>query len=299
MLTLLQKVFLGGEFHFSEITCFFFFFQQSVTLYIQMELCDRSLKEWLQNRNDTCKTEEEFLTYQDINMTIFQQILKGVDFIHSQGIIHRDIKPRNIFLIETDMGIHVKIGDFGLATDEVATSPVIEEPNLPHIGSSGKLTRSASNASDHTSGVGTSTYAAPEQLKGSLYNTKSDIYSLGVVLYELFMQFNTESERIRKLEDLRRELIDEKIYEYWQAQARCIKQMTQYDPECRPSIKDLLIGELFLSKDQIIEDLKAKNISQQLEIDKLKKQLAERERTIDELTSSVNRYVVTHANDGL
>ncbi|KAL8175510.1 UNVERIFIED_CONTAM: hypothetical protein K2H54_026928 [Gekko kuhli] len=68
-------------------------------LHIQMQLCETSLWEWITNRNKTCpRTEEPTDPYQhvDVNWTlkIFQELLKGVYYIHSMGILHRDIKRR-------------------------------------------------------------------------------------------------------------------------------------------------------------------------------------------------------------
>jgi serine/threonine protein kinase len=90
---------------------------------------------------------------------IAADIARGLERAHGQGIIHRDIKPANIFI--TDDGI-VKILDFGLAK----------------LASQSSLTRTGSTP-------GTAFYMSPEQLKGEKADSRTDIWSLGVVLYEM------------------------------------------------------------------------------------------------------------------
>ncbi|XP_060557024.1 eukaryotic translation initiation factor 2-alpha kinase 1-like [Ruditapes philippinarum] len=257
--------------------------QKTVTLYIQMELCSLTLKEWMQNRNETCHSEKDLIPYTDRNMIIFRQILKAVEYIHSQGVIHRDLKPRNIFLQEE--GLHVKVGDFGLATDDVVTSPVNDTSFSTLNLATSRLVRTGSILSDHTTGVGTSTYAAPEQLKGSGYNTKCDIYSLGVILFELFQSYGTEMERYRSLSDLRKGIIPDEVFQNWPVQTRYIELMTSENPEVRPSTKSMLSGELFLTKEQVIDDMR-------IEIDRLRKQLVEKDKMIAEKDSTIAKLLV-------
>ena len=92
------------------------------------------------------------------------EITAALEHAHARRIIHRDIKPGNILITEDD---HVKVIDFGLAR------AVHEQP-----GESGTIT--GPNAF-----VGTLAYAAPELLSGGAASTRSDVYSLGVVLYEM------------------------------------------------------------------------------------------------------------------
>ncbi|MBF0466873.1 MAG: serine/threonine protein kinase, partial [Nitrospirae bacterium] len=89
----------------------------------------------------------------------FKQILDGVGFAHSQGIIHRDIKPANV-IVDNDGTI--KIMDFGIAKGQ-------DDAHLTKTGTS----------------MGTLRYMAPEQVRGEKVGVHSDVYSLGMTLYEM------------------------------------------------------------------------------------------------------------------
>ncbi|XP_036922455.1 interferon-induced, double-stranded RNA-activated protein kinase isoform X2 [Sturnira hondurensis] len=76
-------------------------------LFIQMEFCDKgTLERWIDDRRGMGADK-------DLSLELFEQIVKGVNYIHSKGLIHRDLKPSNIFLVDTKQ---IKIGDFGLVT---------------------------------------------------------------------------------------------------------------------------------------------------------------------------------------
>jgi serine/threonine protein kinase len=92
---------------------------------------------------------------------LFIQILSGVEYAHNQNIIHRDIKPSNIII--TKQG-HVKILDFGIA--KLLNS---ENHNLTKAGSR----------------LGTALFMSPEQVKGGTVDIRTDIYSLGVTLFQM------------------------------------------------------------------------------------------------------------------
>ncbi len=95
-------------------------------------------------------------------LDIFAQVCRAVKYIHSQGIIHRDLKPGNIMI--TDDGEVVKIMDFGLA----------------------KLIDVSVNLTQTGSIMGTAAYMSPEQARGLEVDSRSDLYSLGIILYEVF-----------------------------------------------------------------------------------------------------------------
>jgi serine/threonine protein kinase len=106
-------------------------------------------------------------------LSLFLQIAQGVQHVHTQGLIHRDLKPNNCFI--DDVGA-LKVGDFGLSRESGEnrdeSNPVIDDNQMEVAG-------------DITAGVGTRSYASPEQMEGSDYDSSTDVFSLGIILFEL------------------------------------------------------------------------------------------------------------------
>jgi len=99
-------------------------------------------------------------------LPIFAQVASGLAHAHAQGVMHRDIKPNNIMLV-VENGVHdiVKIVDFGIAKSLAGTDAVT-------------LTRAGE-------ALGSPVYMSPEQCSGGAIDHRTDIYSLGCVMYEL------------------------------------------------------------------------------------------------------------------
>jgi len=96
---------------------------------------------------------------------IVQQVLSGLAHAHGQGIVHRDVKPANIVLVEvTGTGDHARILDFGLAK-------LLDAPGV--------------SWSTAQTAVGTPSYMSPEQARGEEADARADQYAVGVMLYEL------------------------------------------------------------------------------------------------------------------
>uniref|UniRef100_A0A8C3TLN9 Serine/threonine-protein kinase Nek2 n=1 Tax=Catharus ustulatus TaxID=91951 RepID=A0A8C3TLN9_CATUS len=189
--------------------------RSSTTLYIVMEYCDGGD---LASLIAKCAKERHFLD-ESFVLKVLAQLTLALKECHRRSdggvTVHRDLKPANVFL---DGKQNVKLGDFGLARI------------LHH------------DTSFATTFVGTPYYMSPEQMNYMSYNEKSDIWSLGCLMYELCalsppFTASNQKELAEKIKEGRYRRIP---YRYSDELNDLLKEMLNVKDYCRPSVEDIL-----------------------------------------------------------
>ncbi len=178
-------------------------------LYIQMQLCSaQTLDDFLKNREErvgsvstSLSIANEYVVDIPLALRLFKQISNGVKYVHKQGLIHRDLKPQNCFIDEAG---NVKVGDFGLSRENSNAPGAITDDNSVQDKEDDAVEPISMTDAENTAGVGTRAYASPEQMRGSKYDASTDIYSLGIMLFELCYPMYTAMERCQRFGDIRK-----------------------------------------------------------------------------------------------
>ncbi|MGE5807037.1 MAG: serine/threonine-protein kinase [Ignavibacteria bacterium] len=147
-------------------------------------------------------------------LNLLNQLLQAVEAAHQNQVVHRDIKPENILV---NSRLQLKIADFGLAL-------ILNDTNL----------------TQKSSIVGTPSYMSPEQIRGEILSTQSDLFSVGIVTYELFTGHNPFvgkdiSDTINKILNFDEHLIAQDIETLPVNVEKAIKIMLKRNPKSRAS----------------------------------------------------------------
>ena len=193
------------------------FFKDEKNYYILMEYIEGlDLFEFIkENKN----MEENIICY------IFSQILDGVSYMHKKNILHRDIKLENILI---DRKLTVKICDFGWS----------------------KCTKYRCNEM-----CGTNEYMAPEMTKKKWYDSKVDIWALGILLHELF---HAESPHpvVKNQNELLKNISEGKVYikkkGLSESALELLVDLLRYNPDKRPTIEEVICHEWIIGNKDFI-----------------------------------------------
>ncbi|TKS85359.1 Interferon-induced, double-stranded RNA-activated protein kinase [Collichthys lucidus] len=165
--------------------------------------CSTTQRENVQNVKKSLQNSKR----REESLTIAQQIVNGVEYIHSKMLIHRDLKPANIMF---GQGGEVRIGDFGLVTAE-------NDDN-------------GENLIERTVYKGTPSYMAPEQRSQNTYDRKVDIFAVGLIYIELLWKFPTWHEKQMAWNDIRKQKFPKGFWDNFTQEDLDLLQRQNYHP---------------------------------------------------------------------
>ena len=200
--------------HHNQVVAFEHNFEDSENVYILLEICkNQTLNELLRRRKTLTEIEVQCYVI---------QLIKGLQYLHSHKIIHRDLKLGNLFLTDK---MELKIGDFGLAT------------KLDYDGEKKKTV------------CGTPNYIAPEVLDGgSGHSYEVDVWAIGIIIYSLIIgkpPFETNDIKLtyKYIKGVNFRFPENAKISY--TAIKLIKKILVRDPKDRPSFDEILMDDFF------------------------------------------------------
>ena len=210
--------------------------REELRLYIKMEYCEGATLRDVFDREEGLKDSEKW--------RLFREILEALSYLHSKSLIHRDLKPANVFLNSEK---RVKIGDFGLATTR------------RRVRSNEGSEDEAEAQSSDSKGAGTLYYMSSEQERGENVTEKTDMYSLGVICFEMWREYRSTMQREKEFRRLR---FEQRLPEDFLAAAPAnvvavLVKLLNNDPKQRPKAREMLFSELLPHRfeSQLVEEV--------------------------------------------
>ncbi|WOH05015.1 hypothetical protein DCAR_0624427 [Daucus carota subsp. sativus] len=177
-------------------------------LFIQMEYCPSTLKS---------KLEEQPVNHFEV-LTYLHHLVKGLDYIHNSGFLHRDLAMKNIFIGKDK---RIKIGDFGLAKELIGQDD--DDMYCSH--------------SPHSESIGIGFHRAPELKQHQPYSKKSDFYALGITYLDmLLVHVETDHERSHIIDGIKKGIFPVD----WKFDTALPRALLAELPEARPNATQIL-----------------------------------------------------------
>ena len=199
--------------HHNQVVAFEHNFEDNENVYILLEICkNQTLNELLRRRKTLTEIEVQCYVI---------QLIKGLQYLHSHKIIHRDLKLGNLFLTDK---MELKIGDFGLAT------------KLDYDGEKKKTV------------CGTPNYIAPEVLDGGGHSYEVDIWAIGIIIYLLIVgkapfETNDIKTTYKCIKGINYKFPENSKISY--PAVKLIRRLLVKDPKDRPTFEDILMDDFF------------------------------------------------------
>lgn len=165
----------------------------------------------------------------DKRIKMILEIIAGLQYVHNEAYIHRDLKPQNIFI---DQNYHAKIGDFGLARSYTVVANGADDGRSP-ISKKTVICLSTK--------LGTIPYMAPE-VNSKHYDKRADFYSLGVIIFELFHRMSSGTDRGIILGKLRDQNFDDLgvIFEHNLPVQEIVTSLLRHEPSLRMELSRVI-----------------------------------------------------------